>query len=151
MLDVKLAMCTTTKQRRNLAWSPQGMLGTQASDQFTALAGDAANVAADVGSGRGRSAGIRAAAKQRQVMPSADTGRGAKARHQVPPRTAAGSGSGNKLVADHDLPEVEEAENPDSAAADELEPGNGGTIAVSSKAVSANGDYGDELAVSRTS
>ncbi len=138
------------------------MLGTQAPEQLMALAGDAAtmsSVAADAGSRGGRSAGTTSALTQREVRPSAVVGGDAKARKQIPLKTAAASGTVKTLDEDPDLPEVEEAENPDSAMGDELESagssdnaGSKGKTALKAAAtVGAAGDYGDELTVSRTS
>ena len=137
------------------------MLGTHASQQFTALAGDAAaisSVAADAGGRGGRSAGMMFASTQRDGMPSAVVSGDAKLRKQMPLKKAAVSGTVKTLDPDPDpdLPEVDEADNPDSAAGEEPEfageAGSGGTAALKAIAtVGIAGDYGDELTVSRTS
>ena len=141
------------------------MLGPEASsDQFAALAGDA--TAASIEAGRGSRQGSRGGAATtagEQAAGSLVASEAALPReeaHTAKPKVAsAGAASAGT---DPDLPEVEEAENPDSVSGgvDQLDPNKGGGSGVDPaddvkdsalQAAATTSDYGDELTAGRTS
>ncbi len=143
----------------------QSMLGPETSDQFTALSADAtiATIKAGRGDRQESRGGAAATAGMHTAGPAssvASMGALSRARAQAAKPEMA-SDAGASADPDTDLPEVDEAENPDSVSSEigELDPGMRGAKvdpagdAVNSalQAVATTGDYGDELAAGRTS
>ncbi len=144
----------------------QSMLGPEASsDQFAALAGDA--TVAGIKAGRGNRQGSRggaatSAGEQTAGLASSEASETAlpRAKAQAAKPKGASDASAASADAEPDLPEVEEAQNPDSLSAgvDRLGPGKraagvdpaGNAAHGALQAAATTGDYGDELTAGRT-
>ena len=147
----------------------QEFLGPEASDQLTALAGDAATIAT-VGAGRDSVQGPGGAATGSAVRDAGSASSAAAKGGALSTRAKVQAAIAQPLKAvadvanagtDADLPEVEEAENPDSIAGgvDQLDPSMrgikkdlaGDAVSSAFQAAGTKGDYGDELIAGRTS